>query len=126
MELRLALQDRDRKLFNLIRSHARLEAKVELMEGELVQAKGVAPTPTPNPNDKFAITRKKKVRLLPQGVVAIGIRRNLGNVAAKDFGAGILEDISHQTVNRCEVLCGAALNQSAVLSVLRQLMHEVA
>ena len=124
MELRLALQERDRKLFNLIRSHARLEAKVELMEGELVQAKGVAPTP--NPNDKFAITRKKKVHVSPHGVVAIGIRRNLGNVAAKDFGAGILEDISHQTVNRCEVLCGAALNQSAVLSVLRQLMHEVA
>eukprot|EP00439_Symbiodinium_sp_Y106_P034243 s1014_g4.t1 len=40
---------------------------------------------------------------------AVGIRRNLSNIAAADFGATVLQAISHQRVCRCEVRTGAAI-----------------
>ena len=44
-----------------------------------------------------------------QSVYAIGIRRNLSNISASDFGATILQDISHQRVTRSEVRTAAAI-----------------
>ena len=57
-------------------------------------------------------------RMTSQSAFAIGIRRNLSNIAAADFGSTILQDISHQRVNRSEVKTGAA-----ILARMRQSIH---
>ena len=44
-----------------------------------------------------------------QTTLAIGIRRNVGNIAACDLGSCILHDISHQSVCRFEVNLHAAI-----------------
>ena len=48
-------------------------------------------------------------RMSLQSGFAIGIRRNLSNIAATDFGATVLQDLSHQRVCRAEVRTGAAI-----------------
>lgn len=52
---------------------------------------------------------KPKSWLTPQGIVAIALRRNLGNIACSLLGHVILQDLSGCTVSRCEVKCGASL-----------------
>ncbi|CAE7487703.1 unnamed protein product [Symbiodinium natans] len=51
-------------------------------------------------------------RLTAQASLALGIRKNLAHVAAADFGALLLQDISASTVLRAEVRTGAALAAS--------------
>jgi hypothetical protein len=62
-------------------------------------------------NHHFQVDRvgKNKTRLSVKSRFALAIRRNLTNVAARDLGAAILEDVSHQSINRYEIECGAAL-----------------
>jgi hypothetical protein len=55
------------------------------------------------------VHRLGKIKLSIHGALAVGLRRNFSNVAARGLGAVILEDISHQTVCRAELLCGGAL-----------------
>ena len=52
---------------------------------------------------------KSGCRITKQSMFAVGIRRNLSNIAAADFGATVLQAISHQRVCRCEVRTGAAI-----------------
>ena len=52
---------------------------------------------------------KSGCRISNQSVFAVGVRRNLSNIAAADFGATVLQAISHQRVCRCEVRTGAAI-----------------
>ena len=60
-------------------------------------------------NSDFQITRRgqKQEHFSLQGQLAIAIRRNLTNLAAKDLGACILTDISQQSVVRFELLLEA-------------------
>ena len=52
---------------------------------------------------------KTGTRMSTQSCFAIGLRRNLSNIAASDFGATILQSISHQRVCRSEVRTCAAI-----------------
>ena len=63
-------------------------------------------------DSSFQATRssaKSKAWLTPKGIVAIALRRNLGNIACALLQHTILHDVSGCTVSRCEVKCGAAL-----------------
>ena len=51
-------------------------------------------------------------RLTWNGTLALGIRRHLSHIAAADFGAVLLRDISGSTVLRAEVKTGAAVTAS--------------
>ena len=48
-------------------------------------------------------------RMSVQSCFAMGLRRNMSNIAAADFGSTIMQDISHQRVCRSEVKTGAAI-----------------
>ncbi len=48
--------------------------------------------------------------LSPQCQMAICIRKAVGNMSAASLGAALMDDISRNTVVRCENLAGAALN----------------
>ena len=48
-------------------------------------------------------------RMSTQSAFAIGVRRNMSNIAAADFGSTILMDISHQRVTRSELKTCAAM-----------------
>lgn len=52
---------------------------------------------------------KSGKRLTKAGTMALGLRRNLSNIAAGDFGAVVLRDISANTVIRSEIKCAAAI-----------------
>ncbi len=41
-------------------------------------------------------------KITAEGACVVAVRRNLGNVASHSFGAVICEDVSGQTVRRCE------------------------
>eukprot|EP00973_Karenia_brevis_P071889 9989219-Karenia_brevis.AAC.1 len=64
-----------------------------------------------DPDACFQIQRhgKKQSYLTFQGGMSVALRRNISNVSAKGFGSSALEDISHQTVARWEVDCGATV-----------------
>ena len=51
---------------------------------------------------------KTEKRLSVPSIFAVGIRRNLSNIASSDFGATILQNISHQRVCSAEVRTAAA------------------
>ena len=51
--------------------------------------------------------------LLKINLSVIEVRRNMSNISQKDLGKVILEDLSKQTVSRCEMRCGASLVASA-------------
>ena len=48
-------------------------------------------------------------RMTTQSAFAVGIRRNMSNIAAADFGSTILMDMSHQRVTRSELKTCAAM-----------------
>ncbi len=56
----------------------------------------------------LAIVNTNKNQLSLKGQLAVGIRRNLSNIAAGDFGKVVLEQMSRQTVIRAEVAAGEA------------------
>ena len=68
------------------------------------------PNPGPDTNADFQIARHgaKDGWLSVQGSFALGLRKSFGNGAAKDLGLVIAEDISRQTVVRCEIELAAA------------------
>lgn len=49
----------------------------------------------------------------PQVCMALAVRRNLSNIGARDLGAVCLEPVSHQSVNRSEVICASAISAAA-------------
>ena len=71
-------------------------------------------------------TKPSGKRLTAQATLALGIRRNIAHVAAADFGALLMQDISGSTVLRAEVRTGAALvasmrdHVSTAMSLLRE------
>ncbi|CAE7751157.1 unnamed protein product [Symbiodinium sp. CCMP2592] len=65
-------------------------------------------------------------RMSVQSAFAIGVRRNLSNIAAADFGATILTDVSQQRVTRSELKTAAALlckMRSTCVSVVNSSQH---
>ena len=55
---------------------------------------------------------KAGTRITTQSFLAVGIRRNMSNIAASDFGATVMYDLSHQRVCRAEVrTCAAVLSK---------------
>ncbi|CAE7248261.1 unnamed protein product [Symbiodinium sp. CCMP2456] len=71
-------------------------------------------------------TKPSGKRLTAQATLALGIRRNIAHVAAADFGALLMQDLSGSTVLRAEVRTGAALvasmrdHVSTAMSLLRE------
>ena len=71
-------------------------------------------------------TKPSGKRLTAKATLALGIRRNIAHVAAADFGALLMQDISGSTVLRAEVRTGAALvasmrdHVSTAMSLLRE------
>ena len=64
----------------------------------------------------FSIDRKNSCELSHlsiRGIMSVSLRRNMGNVSGKDFGAVVMENISGQTVNKCEVVMGGCLTALA-------------
>ena len=59
------------------------------------------------------IHRKGVKKLAIAGIVSVALRRNNSNVSALDFGSVILNEISRQTVTRCEVDFTATLNAAS-------------
>ena len=72
----------------------------------------------------FAIQRRGTTWLTPQGALATAIRRNAGNSSARDFGRIVLEDLSAQTVLRCE-LEGAASYMASLRSFHRRAIADL-
>eukprot|EP00973_Karenia_brevis_P064247 8928046-Karenia_brevis.AAC.1 len=52
---------------------------------------------------------QKRAHFSIAGRYALAIRRSLSNLAAKDFGLTILQDVSGQSIARYEIEFGAAL-----------------
>jgi hypothetical protein len=79
-----------------------------------------------DPNAEFAIERhgRKSGWLTKRSGLSLALRRNMTNVAAKDIGAILLDDISHQTVVRHELTASACLIASSRI-FHRALDHEV-
>lgn len=44
-----------------------------------------------------------------QAQLSLAVRRNIGNIAAKDMSKSIMQDISRQTIVRAELLCGGCI-----------------
>ena len=68
----------------------------------------------PVSNDIFALQFKgkqtdntKRVHLTPLGQMITAVRRNLCNIAAKDFGCACLTDLSSNSTIRSELIFGA-------------------
>eukprot|EP00959_Pyramimonas_sp_CCMP1952_P230224 4813364-Pyramimonas_sp.AAC.1 len=57
----------------------------------------------------FQVERKGALRLTGRGSLAVALRSATSNVAASQFGAAALTDISHQTIVRCQCDAAAAL-----------------
>lgn len=71
-------------------------------------------TTTTNASDNdplFDIVRKKVSRLTSSSVISVAIRRCASNLAARRTGVALMNDVSHQTVCRCEIDTGACLTQ---------------
>ena len=60
-------------------------------------------------DDTFHVKRRGKLRLTDQAIIALGLRRNFSHVNTKVFGSTLLEDVSQQTINRCEEKVGTSL-----------------
>ncbi|CAK0833973.1 unnamed protein product [Prorocentrum cordatum] len=91
----------------LVRQHAvikRHEARVAVLEG------GVG--------DPLVISKTGSQQLSWTSTIAMGVRRNLSNMAAADFGVTLL-DVSRQTVCRSERLVG-----SCIVATSRQFFSE--
>ena len=62
-------------------------------------------------SQQFALAWKGKggerPQLTPRGQIAAALRRNLGNVVARDFGSVVLADASGNTIIRAEIVMGA-------------------
>ena len=67
--------------------------------------------PAESPNDSFEIQWRgqKQTRFTARGMFSLAIRRNLSNIGAKDLGAAVLEDVTHQTICRAEETLSATL-----------------
>jgi hypothetical protein len=65
-------------------------------------------TPVKDVNSNFQVQRRGVKRLSPKGVLALAIRRQFANSAAKTFGLVLLDDISGQTLCRAELELAAS------------------
>ncbi len=74
-----------------------------------------SPAPlAPAPETTLAVHRPKKSSWLDsRSFVALGLRRNLSNIGAKDVGPLCLIKVSRWTVNRAELVAAAALQAAA-------------
>ena len=93
----------DKQLSQL--KHGRLEAYLDDVEGQ-------HQTGDDEDDEEVALATGW---LTPQGTIALAIRRNLSNCAARDIGLVVLEDTSKSTVLRAECKVGAALIASGRL-----------
>ena len=55
----------------------------------------------------------KGVRFTDRGAMSLAIRRNMANISNRALGAVLLDPVSKDTVARCEIKCGAALQAVA-------------
>ena len=70
-------------------------------------------------NDMFQLQFKgkqhedrKRLHMTPQGQLVAGIRRNLSNIPASDFGCATLTDMSGANMIRAEIVTGACRTYS--------------
>ena len=97
---------------------ARVDKRKLSRELQIAQAKkkqkALCDTDTPGvlPSTLELTMTKSGKRLTASATLSLGLRRNLSHIAAGDFGALLLRDISAATVLRAEVKTGAAIAAS--------------
>eukprot|EP00969_Alexandrium_andersonii_P322529 14250442-Alexandrium_andersonii.AAC.1 len=69
----------------------------------------------PDPEAEFGLEHEDGAWISEHQSLVIGIRRSVGHLPAWRFGAGLMLDLSRQSVVRAEVLCGRALTMSSRL-----------
>ena len=95
------LQDEKKKLKRAASLQSKsLEKQLRLMDNTVISSM------------ELQTSGKSGKRLTCQSMIALGLRRNMSNIAAGDFGALILRDMSAATVIRAEVRTGAVIAAS--------------
>jgi hypothetical protein len=102
---------RDMRIVSLSATCKTFKQKSRRLDSRLQIA--IATAKAPRIDDDFQISRIGSRNLTPQGTLALGLRRNLGNLACADLGHVILQDMDGTTVSRAEKKTGAALMASA-------------
>jgi hypothetical protein len=108
------------------REELRLAKRQKKTAESAVAIAGQSDTRGDDPNAPFMVERHGRHQgwLTKRSGIAIALRRNMTNVAAKDIGSCMLEDISHQTVVRYELLAASSLIACARL-FHKHLDHEL-
>jgi hypothetical protein len=104
---------RDLRIAALVATCRTFGQKSRRLENRLQLAAAAAKAPVIDEN--FQLSRIGSRNLTPQGTIALGLRRNLGNIACADIGHVVLQDIDGTTVSRAEKKTGAALLASSKL-----------
>ena len=114
----MALDDPDKLIAEVQQRDALLKQYRVILrqEGLLGSAVAKRHTPEPSPNAGWELVRKRSTtdivnysHLTTRARMAASVRVNISSVAAKHFGSATLNDISGNTVCRCERQAGAAL-----------------
>ena len=86
----------------LTTNEGKFDKKIKKLEERLASISSVSTL-------EVATKGKSGKRLTTLASIAVGLRRNFSNIAAGDFGAVILRDISANTVIRSEIKCAASI-----------------
>ncbi|CAE7386592.1 unnamed protein product [Symbiodinium natans] len=103
----------------------RLNRKLSVSASRATKQQSLQDAKSSNESTLVLQTGRSGKRLTPTATLALGIRRNIAHVAAADFGALLMVDLSGSTVIRSEIRTGAALAASMqdytsdLMSVLR-------
>jgi hypothetical protein len=98
-----ALENVRARLKHTQQQNRRMLSKISELEQQIALAQQKA-------HDVLAIEHVARCKLSVQTALAVGLRRNMTNMAAEDQGAVALTDISAQSVLRSEVITGGCLN----------------
>ena len=102
-----AVEDLKARLRNLQQKNRRLGSRADRLEQRMVEIKQNGDADAGVGSLVVHHTPNKKMSV--QSLLALGLRRNLGNAAATDLGPLILSDVSKQMVLRSEIITAASL-----------------
>ena len=104
-----ALNDQTLKYQALLKEAKGLKRKNKIQQAQLEKKQKLLDDARKTSGLEIVTAGSTGKRLATQGIYAVGIRRNLSNISAADFGATVLRSISHQRVCRSEVRTGATI-----------------
>ena len=81
----------------------------KIQESQLAKKQRLLDEALSSSNLQIVTAGKSGKRVTLQSTYAIGVRRNLSNISASDFGATVLHDMSRMRVTRAEVRTAAAI-----------------